>query len=158
MGVVWCHMSHFSVYSGMWESARGSMGNVILPPNFMWQKLWKKLNFKHASKTFLLKDRLSSKRFFFKLFTFFACQFLKAVPLSVPLQQPTTHFLGRFKSFPLPFLIESYAFGLSFHIKKTSVNMNQAQASDQFLATNKLATNKAICLKTKKRNKSKMYF
>ena len=30
---------------------------------------------------------------------------------------------------------------------------NQAQASDQFLATNK-----AICLKTKKINKSKMYF
>jgi hypothetical protein len=35
---------------------------------------------------------------------------------------------------------------------------NQAQASDQFLATTKLATNKAICLKTKKINKSKMYF
>ena len=34
----------------------------------------------------------------------------------------------------------------------------QAQASDQFLATTKLATNKAICLKTKKINKSKMYF
>ena len=36
--------------------------------------------------------------------------------------------------------------------------LDQAQASDQFLATNKLATNKAVCLKTKKRNKSKMYF
>ena len=35
---------------------------------------------------------------------------------------------------------------------------DQAQASDQFLATNKLATNKEICLKTKKRYKSKMYF
>jgi hypothetical protein len=35
---------------------------------------------------------------------------------------------------------------------------DQAQASDQFLATTKLATNKAICLKTQKRNKSKMYF
>ena len=34
----------------------------------------------------------------------------------------------------------------------------QAQASDQFLATTKLATNKAICLKAKKINKSKMYF
>jgi hypothetical protein len=110
------------------------------------------------AKHFHLKIGCQASGFFFKLFTFFACQFLKAVPLSVPLQQPTTHFLGRFKSFPLPFLIESYAFGLSFHIKKTSVNMNQAQASDQFLATNKLATNKAICLKTKKRNKSKMYF
>jgi hypothetical protein len=31
--------------------------------------------------------------------------------------------------------------------------LDQAQASDQFLATNKLATNKAVCLKTKKRNK-----
>ena len=37
-------------------------------------------------------------------------------------------------------------------------SLYQAQASDQFLATNKLATNKAICLKIKKRNKSKMYF
>ena len=35
---------------------------------------------------------------------------------------------------------------------------NQAQASDQFLATNKLATNKEICLKTKKIYESKMYF
>ena len=35
---------------------------------------------------------------------------------------------------------------------------NQAQASDQFLATTMLATNKAICFKTKKINKSKMYF
>jgi hypothetical protein len=35
---------------------------------------------------------------------------------------------------------------------------NQAQTSNQFLATNKLATNNAICLKTKKINKSKMYF
>ena len=36
---------------------------------------------------------------------------------------------------------------------------NQAQASDQFLlATTKLVTNKAICLKAKKINKSKMYF
>ena len=34
----------------------------------------------------------------------------------------------------------------------------QAQASDQFLATTKLATNKAICPKTKKINKSKMCF
>jgi hypothetical protein len=33
----------------------------------------------------------------------------------------------------------------------------QAQASDQFLATTKLATNKAICLKTEKINKSKLY-
>ena len=39
-----------------------------------------------------------------------------------------------------------------------TLHKDQAQASDQFLATNKLATNKAICLKTKKRNKSKMYF
>jgi hypothetical protein len=38
------------------------------------------------------------------------------------------------------------------------VVVNQAQDSDQFLATTKLATNKAICLKTKKINKSKMYF
>ena len=36
--------------------------------------------------------------------------------------------------------------------------MDQAQASVQFLATTKLATNKAICLKTKKINNSKMYF
>jgi hypothetical protein len=34
----------------------------------------------------------------------------------------------------------------------------QAQASDQFLATNKLATNKEICLKAKNTYKSKMYF
>jgi hypothetical protein len=34
----------------------------------------------------------------------------------------------------------------------------QAQASDQFLATTKLATNKEICLKTKYKYKSKMYF
>ena len=46
-------------------------------------------------------------------------------------------------------------------MKFTSVNiclLDQAQASDQFLATNKLATNKEICLKTKKIYKSKMYF
>ena len=30
-----------------------------------------------------------------------------------------------------------------------NIRSNQAQASDQFLATTKLATNKAICLKTK---------
>ena len=35
---------------------------------------------------------------------------------------------------------------------------NQAQASEQFLASIKLASNKAICLKTKKINKSSMYF
>jgi hypothetical protein len=35
---------------------------------------------------------------------------------------------------------------------------DQAQASDQFLATTKLATNKAICLKLEKLNKSEMYF
>ena len=34
-----------------------------------------------------------------------------------------------------------------------SVTINQAQASDQFLATNK-----KICLKTKKTYKNKMYF
>ena len=33
-----------------------------------------------------------------------------------------------------------------------------AQASDQFLTTTKLTTNKAICLKTKSIVKSKMYF
>jgi hypothetical protein len=37
-------------------------------------------------------------------------------------------------------------------------NWYQTQASDQFLAITKLATNKAICLKTKTINKSKMYF
>jgi hypothetical protein len=37
-------------------------------------------------------------------------------------------------------------------------NYHQAQASDQFLATNKLATTKEICLKTQKIYKSKMYF
>ena len=37
------------------------------------------------------------------------------------------------------------------------VALIQVQASDQFLATTKLATNKAICLKTKTINKSKMY-
>ena len=41
---------------------------------------------------------------------------------------------------------------------QNTTQKNQAQASDQFLATNKLVTNKAICLKTQKRNKSKMYF
>ena len=35
---------------------------------------------------------------------------------------------------------------------------DQAQASEQFLASIKLANNKAICLKTKKINKSNMYF
>jgi len=34
---------------------------------------------------------------------------------------------------------------------------HQVQASDQFLATTKLATNKAICLKTPKNIKGKMY-
>ena len=38
------------------------------------------------------------------------------------------------------------------------VAINQAQASEQFLASIKLASNKAICLKTKKINKSNMYF
>ena len=42
--------------------------------------------------------------------------------------------------------------------RESSDGFNQAQASDQFLATNKLATNKEICLKTKKIYKSKMYF
>jgi hypothetical protein len=37
-------------------------------------------------------------------------------------------------------------------------NYHQAQASDQFLATNKLATTKEICLKTQKIYKIKMYF
>jgi hypothetical protein len=36
--------------------------------------------------------------------------------------------------------------------------LDQAQASEQFLASIKLASNKAICLKTKKINKSNMYF
>jgi len=36
--------------------------------------------------------------------------------------------------------------------------IHQTQASDQFLATTMLATNKAICLKTKKLNKSKISF
>jgi hypothetical protein len=36
--------------------------------------------------------------------------------------------------------------------------MHQAQASEQFLASIKLASNKAICLKTKKINKSDMNF
>ena len=35
---------------------------------------------------------------------------------------------------------------------------NQAQASEQFLASIKLASNKAICLKIKNINKSSMYF
>jgi hypothetical protein len=35
---------------------------------------------------------------------------------------------------------------------------DQAQASEQFLASIKLASNKAICLKTKKINKSNMNF
>jgi hypothetical protein len=34
---------------------------------------------------------------------------------------------------------------------QNTTQKNQAQASDQFLATNKLATNKAICLKTKQK-------
>ena len=62
----------------------------------------------------------------------------------------------------------NYSSGKHLTLKKTELiptgadwNMscnNQAQASDQFLATTKLATNKAICLKTKNINKSKMYF
>jgi hypothetical protein len=36
--------------------------------------------------------------------------------------------------------------------------LDQAQASEQFLASINLASNKAICLKTKKINKSNMYF
>jgi len=42
--------------------------------------------------------------------------------------------------------------------KLNELLMYQAQARDQFLATTKLAPNKAICLKTKKINKSKMFF
>jgi hypothetical protein len=38
------------------------------------------------------------------------------------------------------------------------MSFDSAQAIDQFLATTKLAINKAICLKTKQINKSKMYF
>ena len=34
----------------------------------------------------------------------------------------------------------------------------QAQASEQFLASINLASNKAMCLKTKQINKSSMYF
>jgi hypothetical protein len=40
-----------------------------------------------------------------------------------------------------------------FILQKTKVLLHQVQASNHFLATNK-----AICLKTKKINKSKMYF
>ena len=35
---------------------------------------------------------------------------------------------------------------------------DQAQASEQFLSSIKLASNKAICLKTKTINKSNIYF
>ena len=52
--------------------------------------------------------------------------------------------------------IFSPAFG--FSSKMTRLFHYQAQASDQFLATTKLATHKAICLKTKKINKSNIYF
>jgi hypothetical protein len=41
---------------------------------------------------------------------------------------------------------------------KKKLFWHQYQASDQFLATTKLATNNAIYLKTNKINKSKMYF
>jgi hypothetical protein len=48
------------------------------------------------------------------------------------------------------------------HVKMWSgINMliaNQAQASEQFLASINLASNKAICLKTKIINKSNLYF
>jgi len=43
------------------------------------------------------------------------------------------------------FVVVSFFFSLIF-----MGFLDQAQASDQFLATNKLATNKAIFLKTKK--------
>ena len=43
-------------------------------------------------------------------------------------------------------------------LQKTIVEKDQVQASEQFLATTKLPTNKAICLKTKINNKCKMYF
>ena len=43
-------------------------------------------------------------------------------------------------------------------IYEYKIPLYQVQGSDQFLATTKLATNKAICLKTKKMNKNKMYF
>ena len=61
----------------------------------------------------------------------------------------------------------------TFHLKLLKINKekennihqwismacdNQDQPSDQFLATNKLATNKAICIKTKKINKSNRCF
>ena len=41
---------------------------------------------------------------------------------------------------------------------KNYLGGDQAQASEQFLASINLASNKAICLKTKKINKSNMYF
>ena len=61
------------------------------------------------------------------------------------------------------FLFSTLAFFLFFTSLLNIINNKlhsgyQAQASDQFLATTKLATNKAICLKAKKINKSKMYF
>ena len=43
-------------------------------------------------------------------------------------------------------------------VSPNNVILYQAQASEQFLASIKLASNKAICLKTKKINKSNMYF
>ena len=45
-----------------------------------------------------------------------------------------------------------------FYVLRDNFISYQSQASDQFLATTKLATNKAICLKTKTISKSKMYF
>jgi hypothetical protein len=42
--------------------------------------------------------------------------------------------------------------------QKDNTIWHQAQASEQFLAKIKLASNKAICLITKKINKSNMYF
>jgi hypothetical protein len=44
------------------------------------------------------------------------------------------------------------------HTRQNYNIKHQAQASEQFLASINLASNKAICLKTKKINKSNMYF
>jgi hypothetical protein len=51
-----------------------------------------------------------------------------------------------------------FVFCILFFKQFDAFEKDQAQASEQFLASIKLASNKAICLKTKKINKSNMYF
>ena len=65
--------------------------------------------------------------------------------------------LSRTRKITYCFYLFSVRYNNAYLIQNTTLS-NQAQASEQFLASIKLASNKAVCLKTPKMNKSKMYF